>query len=228
MRSVLTTVLTCFLLLAGVAYSQEPSYDQLMTAIAALELDTIKASQEQLEQTRSGFETQLLLAIVYSFWSDYYNYFVLDSRTARPYADRTIAAAEQAIALEPNNPLPYVFVAEGYANKLTGAISALRFGGRLNSALDEAAAVGEDNPHWLFLQSKRYLLAPALFGGDRAKAAAGFQRLVDLYPGNSVYYTFLGESLRSIDPDAAIVAFQQALLSAPANTRAKQALTELE
>lgn len=87
------------------------------------------------------------------------------------------AWASQAAALRPASARAHSLLAEVYGRRalLGDAFAALRYGPLNGTETDKAVHLAPTDPEVLQAQGLRYLYAPALFGGNAAKAQACFE-----------------------------------------------------
>lgn len=191
-----------------------------------MDIDAIRVRQDLVESAEPSYTKYLALAAMYVFYTDYYSLVEPDRRRANTYTDLAINSAEKALEFEVTSAA-YTLLAEGYAKKMTGPLSAIRFGGRLSGAIDKAEMLDHESEELLYLQAKRYLQAPALFGGDVQKAIEAFTELTQRNPHSTFYFSFLGESYVGVDTEKARSMLQRAVELAPNNAWAVRELQRL-
>lgn len=206
-----------------VSVSVQAQQLDLADAINRIDIGHLRSQQEQLESNEQGHEQSTQLALIYGFFADYYTYIEEDRRKAGNYSDLTIKAAEAALEGGESSVL-YSLIADAYSKKLTGLLTAIRFGSRVANAIEQAEALDADGEALLYVQAKRYLLAPTLFGGDPEKAVESFERLVERNPDSSMYHAFLAESYRADNPKQARMMFTKAVEISANNAWAKREL----
>ena len=165
----------------------------------------VELLQERLtywQDQPSTAEKYAHIAFILNLLTDY-DEFIGPELGLQDYTDDVISAAESGLALDDQQASLYAFLAEGLARKITGAITGIRFGGRLSRTVEAAEALDPENEDLRYLQAKRYLLAPSLGGGDRDKARATLASLVEQYPQSYLYSLLFSQALQDVDPDRA-------------------------
>ena len=179
-------------------------------AAYGVDVEAMAEWRSHWEQASASAEKYSTLAAVFNFYADYYEFVTDDSGLRREYTDKTIEAAERALDLGAETASVYALLADGYARRITGAITGIRFGSRLSNAVEQAEALDPDNEDLLYLQGKQYLLAPTLAGGDRDKAVERFEWLTQEYPGSYFYRVLLAKALLNRDPERAAALLEEA------------------
>ncbi len=218
MKRVFLLAILIMVLVCSHASAKEVTYERVRNAINRIDVEDIKNSEVLLENVDPVDGQYALLALIYSFYTDFYTFIEEDKNKAKTYNDSAIETAQKALEYDYGLATTYSIVAEGYANKITGPFSGIRYGRRVSDAIEMAEAIDPGNEHLAYLQAKRYLLAPSLAGGDRNKAIAGFTKLTELNPASSFYFAFLGECYKRSDQELAQAMFQRAIVLSPNNT----------
>ncbi len=179
------------------------SLADIREASYAVDLPALQELRLQWETAADEGRKYHALAAIYNFYADYYDFVEGNSGLRREYTDRTIEAAETALEYGVVEAGVYALLADGYARRITGALTGIRFGSRLSAAVEQAEALDSTAEDLLYVQGKRYLLAPSLAGGDREKALEQFERLVQAYPTSYFYNLLLSQALEAQQPQRA-------------------------
>ncbi len=209
------------------ATASDLELDGIQGAMDRLAMDEAKGIYAELQSQDEGFAVWGQLAVLYNFFADYAEFIEDDLDKSRDFADRAIAAAEEAAAYNGASATLQAVLGDAYARKITGVFTSIRFGGAVTDAIEAAEALDPDNEQLLYVQAKRYMLAPAAFGGDREAAATSFERLTERNPNSSLYVSFLAAAVAPEDPDRARALWERALELAPTNDWAERELADL-
>lgn len=147
-------------------------------------------------------------------------------KEARACLPPALRAAERA-AREPDNAArSWSLLADVHGRfvLLGGFLDALRHGPANASALERARALAPEDPVVLAAQGRRFLYAPAVAGGNAAKAVDCLERS-QAGEASDVTLYFLGLAQRKMGmEDRARAAFEASLALDPDNLLSKQAL----
>lgn len=105
-----------------------------------------------------------------------------DNNASRRWLDAAIAAAQKAIALNAESANAHALLADLYGQKITGAISGMRYGPKANEERARAFQLDPGNALAFAVEGRKCLYAPSMFGGDLDKAIASFKRATELDP----------------------------------------------
>jgi len=151
---------------------------------------------------------------------------VRDKKLAEQAAVRGVKAAEQAVALKPENAEYYRVLGTlcGQvvpANLLTG----LSYGKRAKDAIDKAVALDPKSPAAYMARGVGNYYLPEALGGGLTLAVADFQKSISLDPKNADAYLWLGIALRKQNKNAeARQAFAKSVELNPRRAWAKEQL----
>lgn len=148
-----------------------------------------------------------------------------DKKAAQQAAVRGIQAAEQAIALKPDDAENYRILATLCGQAITDMLSGLNYGPRAKDAVNKAVSLApKSSPVWVARGVGNYYL-PTQLGGGVTEAVADFRKAVDLDSRNAEAWTWLGIALRKQNQDAeARQAFGKALALDPNRVWVRQQL----
>jgi len=148
-----------------------------------------------------------------------------DKKAAQQAAVRGIQAAEQAIALKPDDAENYRVLATLCGQAITDMLSGLNYGPRAKDAINKAVSLApKSSPVWVARGVGNYYL-PAQLGGGAAQAVADFRKAIELDSRNAEAWTWLGIALRKQNQDAdARQAFGKALALDPSRVWVRQQL----
>jgi Flp pilus assembly protein TadD len=148
-----------------------------------------------------------------------------DKKAAREAAVRGIQAAEQAIALKPNDAENYRVLATLCGQAITDMLSGLNYGPRAKDAVSKAVSLApKSSPVWVARGVGNYYL-PAQLGGGAAQAVADFRKAIELDSNNAEAWLWLGIALRKQNQDGeARQAFGKALALDPNRVWVRQQL----
>jgi tetratricopeptide (TPR) repeat protein len=150
---------------------------------------------------------------------------VHDKKAARQAAERGIQAADQAIALKPDDAENYRVLATLCGQAITDMLSGLNYGSRAKDAIGKAVSLApKSSPVWVARGVGNYYL-PAQLGGGAAEAIADFRKAIGLDSRNAEAWLWLGIALRKQNQDAeARQAFGKALALDPNRVWVRQQL----
>jgi Flp pilus assembly protein TadD len=148
-----------------------------------------------------------------------------DKKAAQQAAVRGIHAADQAIALKPDDAENYRVLATLCGQAITDMLSGLNYGPRAKDAVSKAVSLApKSSAVWMARGVGNYYL-PAQLGGGAAQAVADFRKAIELDSRNAEAWTWLGIALRKENQDAeARRAFGKALALDPNRVWVRQQL----
>jgi Flp pilus assembly protein TadD len=148
-----------------------------------------------------------------------------DKKAAHLAAVRGIDAAEQAIALKPDDAEGYRILATLCGQAITDMLSGLNYGPRAKDAVNKAVSLApKSSAVWVARGVGNYYL-PSQLGGGAALAIADFRKAIDLDSRNAEAWVWLGIALRKQNQDAeARKAFGKALALEPSRVWVRQQL----
>jgi len=148
-----------------------------------------------------------------------------DKKAAQQVAVRGIHAAEQAIALKPDDAENYRVLGTLCGQAITDMLSGLNYGPRAKDAVGKAVSLApKSSPVWVARGVGNYYL-PAQLGGGAAQASADFRKAIDLDSNNAEAWLWLGIALRKQGQDAeARKAFGKSLALDPRRVWVRQQL----
>jgi tetratricopeptide (TPR) repeat protein len=150
---------------------------------------------------------------------------VHDKKAAQQAAVRGIRAAEQAIALKPDDAENYRILATLCGQAITDMLSGLNYGPRAKDAINKAVSLApKSSPVWVARGVGNYYL-PAQLGGGVTEAVADFRKAIEIDSRNAEAWVWLGIALRKQNQDAeARKAFGKALALDPNRVWVRQQL----
>jgi len=148
-----------------------------------------------------------------------------DKKAAHQAAIRGIQAADQAIALKPDDAEDYRVLATLCGQAITDMLSGLSYGPRAKDAVSKAVSLApKSSAVWVARGVGNYYL-PAQLGGGAPQAVADFHKAIELDARNAEAWTWLGVALRKQNQDAeARQAFGKALALDPNRVWVRQQL----
>jgi len=148
-----------------------------------------------------------------------------DKKAAHEAAVRGIQAAEQAIALQPDNAEGYRVMATLCGQAITDMLSGLNYGPRAKDAINKAVQLAPKSASvWVARGVGNYYL-PAQLGGGVDAAVSDFHKAIDLDPRDADAWLWLAIALRKENKDAeARRAFDKSLALDPNRVWVRQQL----
>lgn len=149
-----------------------------------------------------------------------------DKKLAEQAAVRGVKAAEQAVALKPDNA-EYYRVLGTLCGQVVPAnlITGLSYGKRAKDAIDKAVALGPKSPDAYMARGVGNYYLPAALGGGLDLAVADFRKSIELDPKDADAYLWLGIALRKQNKNTeARQAFAKAVELDPKRIWAKEQL----
>ena len=125
--------------------------------------------------------------------------------------DHAIPDAQKAIALDGRFADAHALLSDLYGQKITGAFSGMRYGPKANEESSRALQLDPNNAQAYAVLGRKYLYAPAMFGGSIDKAIESFRRATALDPRSDEDYVWLAMACRKKGDTAGA---QQALAQA--------------
>lgn len=115
------------------------------------------------------------------------------------------------------------------ANRIDGALAAMRLGRRVDELVAEADAAGDGNPHVAVLRGCRLVFAPKWLGGDPSRALALFEAAAEAMPDDERPLVFAAFAAHLLGDGAnAREHLQAAVARNPRNAYAREVLRRLE
>lgn len=152
-----------------------------------------------------------------------------DSGAAKYWLDAAVEDAQKAVAVNDRSADAHALLADLYGAKISGPISGMRFGPRANAECARALQLDPGNAQAFAVTGRKYLYAPAMFGGDIDKAIESFKKATALDPRSDEYFVWLAIAYRKKGDTAdAHQALTQALLMNPRSAFAQHAQSGAE
>ena len=145
-----------------------------------------------------------------------------DTPDARRAAlERGVAAGRQAVALEPNRPEGYFWMAAdmGALAESFGLRQGLRYRGPVKAALETVLRL---DPAFLDGSADRalgrwYFRVPGLFGGSKKRSEEHLRKSLTYNPNSTASLFFLAETLFELDRDREAIEELKKVIAAPLN-----------
>lgn len=174
-----------------------------------------------------GFDCSMGAARAYLYLT-YVRELAGDKSGAKACLDPATHWAQAALKLEPQAARGHSLLADIYGRRilLGNAFTGMRYGPLSAQEVDAAVRLAPADPEVLAALGRRYLYAPALFGGDPTKARDCFVR--SLQSGSSdllLYFLALAQKKLGLSKDAQ-ESLKQALVLNPGNLMVQAALAE--
>jgi tetratricopeptide (TPR) repeat protein len=110
---------------------------------------------------------------------------------AARWLDTAISDTQAVIACKEDSAGAHAILADLYGQKIDGVFSGMRYGPKANAELTRAFQIDPRNPMAFAAQGRKFLYAPAAFGGNIDKAVQAFQNAVAADPASDDYYVWL-------------------------------------
>lgn len=118
------------------------------------------------------------------------------ARAAKTWLNSALADAQLAVSRNPDSADAHALLGDIYGEKIDSMFSGMKYGPRANA---ETAASLRLDPHcaqaWAVL-GRKYLFAPALFGGDIDKAIDAFRKATLYAPHSAEDFVWLAIALQ--------------------------------
>jgi len=126
-----------------------------------------------------------------------------DKKLGQQAAERGVKAAEQAVALKPDESEYYRVLGTLYGQIVSGnVLMALSYGHKALDAIDKAIAKDPKSSNAYMAHGVGNFYLPAAMGGGFELAVADFRKAVELNPKNADAWLWLGLGLRKENKDA--------------------------
>ena len=119
-----------------------------------------------------------------------------DSGAAKHWLDVAIEDAQKAVALDDRSADAHALLADLYGAKISGPISGMRYGPKANAECARALQLDPHNAQAFAVTGRKYLYAPAMFGGDIDRAIESFKKATVLDPLSDEYFVWLAIAYR--------------------------------
>jgi len=192
-RQFFITAVLAFSLFTASAVPQAPSSARTTDAdSAAIESarrtrdeSQLTALKTQLRERVSASPSDVLsvyrLALVKALLVDVYEH-RKDKKATVTALDDAISSAERAVQLDESSSNAHSLLADLYGRKIgySGIFAGPRLGPKVKAHNQRAIALDDNNPRAWASLGRQYLMAPAMFGGDAAKAIDSFHKSLAL------------------------------------------------
>ena len=119
-----------------------------------------------------------------------------DTRAAKQWLTRALIASQEAVARDPRSADAHALLADIYGSSIDGMFSGMKYGPKADDQTAEALRLDPHNPQAWAVLGRKYLYAPAMFGGDIDKAVDAFRKAILYAPDSVESYVWLAIALR--------------------------------
>jgi tetratricopeptide (TPR) repeat protein len=230
--------LTCLLIAVAGAHAQAPDSlivqgkNQIAAALNKWDATEMQKARAHFERLLAGKKYEALLHY-YVGYCDYRLAIFYQQAKKQQLLQQHLEAAITHLeaAVKSNNKFAeaYALLSSCYGQKIGMApMLAMSLGPKSGTTMQSALQLAPDNPRVILLDAIGTYYKPAMFGGDKDKALAGFKHAADLFDkeksndplqpdwGHAEAYAWIGVAyLDKKDAAAARTAFERALAIAP-------------
>jgi tetratricopeptide (TPR) repeat protein len=232
------SLLACLLITSAGAHSQTPDSlivqgkNQIATAVNKWDAAEMQKARAYFERLLAGKKHEALLHY-YSGYCDYrlaiFYQQAKNQEMIKQHLEAAITHLEAAVKLNNKFADAYALLSSCYGQKISMApMLGMTLGPKSGMTMQSALQLAPDNPRVILLDAIGTFYKPAMFGGDKDKALAGFKRAAELFDkeknadplqpdwGHAEAYAWIGVAyLDKKDAAAARTAFERALAIAP-------------
>ena len=151
-----------------------------------------KDARQQAEQQKSAQNYQTLAQ--FDLWLCEAGHLHSDNKIIKQAAQDAAAAADQAIALDPNSSDAHRLEGQALAELIPHAFAGgPRYGPRSTKEIEKAMELDPKNANADAARGINYFLTPKAFGGNHQKAVEMFQKAIELDPASDTAHIWLAQ-----------------------------------
>jgi tetratricopeptide (TPR) repeat protein len=204
------------------SFSDDPALLQARRARDQGEVEALRGAVETVRSeasNKNSFEAYLRLALLEDWMceaaSDHH-----DNKLVKQAAEAGIAAAREAVKLNPNSSDAHWLVSELLGKLIPHVLGGgPRFGPDSTREADQAIALDPRNAHAYMARALDYFFTPSMFGGSKLKAVEVLKKAVEMGPASDAADTahiLLAQAYFDLGQrDNALSEIQEALRSNP-------------
>lgn len=198
-RTVLVAYGCLVLFLAGASQAEAEDNPEVVTARKARDQAEVESLRKVIDKGRSEAQQHETAEAYerlaqFELWLCEAAHGHNDDKLIKQAAEDGVAAAEKAVALNPNSSEAHRLEGEALGELIPHAFAGgMRYGRRSTAELEKAIELDSKNGNAYIGRATAYFFTPAAFGGSRDKAKEMLKKAIELDPSSDTAHIWLAQ-----------------------------------